>query len=146
MHAHVIRNGSDYQVSVPNSIIDMYCKFDCLVAAQQIFDSVTNKTVVSWSSMIKGYFYDAFSIFMKMKLDGFKVDSITLINQVKYLHGYSVKGGLYLMQSVNTALLVSSAKCGRLEIARKLFDEEEITNKVIITWNSMISSYSKHGN
>ncbi|KAK2990826.1 hypothetical protein RJ640_004189 [Escallonia rubra] len=141
MHAHVIRNGSDYQ----------------------IFDSVTNKTVVSWSSMIKGYvcheqFYDAFSIFMKMKLDGFKVDSITVINvlpacvnvgaleQVKYLHGYSVKGGLYLMQSVNTTLLVSYAKCGCIEIARKLFDEEEITGKDIITWNSMISAYSKHGN
>ncbi|KAK2979922.1 hypothetical protein RJ640_002183 [Escallonia rubra] len=144
MHAHVIRNGSDYQVSVPNSLIDMYYKCGCLVAAWQIFDSVTNKTVVSWSSMIKGYvcheqIYDAFSIFMKMKLDGFKVDSITVINvlpacvnvgaleQVKYLHGYSVKGGLYLMQSVNTALLVSYAKCGCIEIARKLFDEEEIT-------------------
>ncbi|KAK2990671.1 hypothetical protein RJ640_000233 [Escallonia rubra] len=116
MHAHVIRNGSDYQI------------------------------------------YDAFSIFMKMKLDGFKVDSITVINvlpacvnvgvleQVKYLHGYSVKGGLYLMQSVNTALLVSYAKCGCIEIARKLFDEEEITSKDIITWNSMINAYSKHGN
>ncbi|KAK3041162.1 hypothetical protein RJ639_028641 [Escallonia herrerae] len=163
MHAHVIRNGSDHQVSVPNSLIDMYCKCGGLVAARQIFDSVTNKTVVSWSSMIKGYacheqFYDSFSIFMKMKLDGFKVDSITVINvlpacvnvgaleQVKYLHGYSLKGGLNLMQSVNTALLVSYAKCGCIEIARELFDEEEITSKDIITWNSMISAYSKHGN
>ncbi|EEF28002.1 pentatricopeptide repeat-containing protein, putative [Ricinus communis] len=91
-----------------------------------------------------------------MKLDGPGVDFITVINvlpacvnvgvleQVKNLHGYSVKLGLNMLASVNTALLVSYAKCGCIEMARKLFDEEKIT-KDIITWNSMISAYAKHG-
>ncbi|KAA8519453.1 hypothetical protein F0562_013672 [Nyssa sinensis] len=30
-------------------------------------------------------------------------------------------------------------------MARKLFDAEEIYNKDVVTWNSMISAYSKHG-
>ena len=30
-------------------------------------------------------------------------------------------------------------------MARKLFDEEELDCKDVITWNSMISAYSKHG-
>jgi pentatricopeptide repeat protein len=52
LHAHVIRNGSDYQVSVHNSLIDMYCECDYLNSARKIFDSLINKTVVSWSAII----------------------------------------------------------------------------------------------
>lgn len=161
MHAHVIRNGSDYQVSVHNSLIGMYCSCNCLEKAQRVFDSLTNKTVVSWSAMIKGYvnleqFHNALSLFTKMKLDGFGIDSVTVINilpacekigaleQVKNLHGCSIKCALDSFVSVNTALLISYAKCGCIEMARKLFDEEEMDNKDIITWNSMISAYSKH--
>ncbi|GAV75020.1 LOW QUALITY PROTEIN: PPR domain-containing protein/PPR_1 domain-containing protein/PPR_2 domain-containing protein/PPR_3 domain-containing protein, partial [Cephalotus follicularis] len=162
MHAHVIRNGSDYQVSVHNSLVDMYSECDHLRYARKVFDLVTNKTVVSWSTMIKGYIshdmsLDALSLFSKMKLDGVRVDFVTVINilpacvnigaleQVKYLHGYSMKFGLNSFSSVNTAFLVSYAKCGCIEMARILFDEERIDSKDIITWNSMISAYAKHG-
>ena len=72
-----------------------------------------DKTVVSWNWMIKGYIshersHDCLSLFNNMKLEGFKVDSVTIINvlpacvniraleQVKYLHGFSVKSGLKL--------------------------------------------------
>ncbi|XP_021294012.1 pentatricopeptide repeat-containing protein At1g11290, chloroplastic-like [Herrania umbratica] len=162
IHSHVIRNGSDYQVSVHNSLIDMYCECDCLIYARKIFDNVTNKTVVSWSSMIKGYVnhdqnLDALSLFSRMKTDGVKADFITVINilpacvnigaleQVKCLNGYSMKFGLNLLSSVNSALLISYAKCGSIEMARKLFDEEKVDGKDIITWNSMISAHAKHG-
>ncbi|OMO70338.1 hypothetical protein CCACVL1_18975 [Corchorus capsularis] len=162
MHAHVVRNGSDYQVSVHNSLIDMYCECDCLNYAGKIFENLTNKTVVSWSSMIKGCInhdqnLDALSLFSRMKADGVKADFVTVINilpacvntgaleQVKCLHGYSMKFGLNLLSSVNSALLISYAKCGCIDMARKLFDEEEIDGKDIITWNSMISAHAKHG-
>ncbi|KAL6991522.1 hypothetical protein U1Q18_009634 [Sarracenia purpurea var. burkii] len=162
MHAHVIRHGSDYQVSVHNCLVAMYCDCNCLETAKIIFDLMTNKTLVSWSTMIKGYVthdhsYDALSLLTKMKSDGFRIDSVTVISvlpacvntgaleQVKNLHGYSVKCALNSLLSVNTALLISYAKCGCIEMARKLFDEEEVDSKDIITWNSMISAYSKHG-
>ncbi|KAF8399027.1 hypothetical protein HHK36_014893 [Tetracentron sinense] len=163
IHAHVIRNGLDYQVSVHNSLIDMFGKCGNLKTARKIFDLVLNKTVVSWSSMIKGYVshdqtYDALCLFTNMKMEGVRLDSITVINilpacvnigaleQVKYLHGYSIKYGLNLIVSVVTALLISYAKCGCIEMAQKLFHEEEIDCKDIVSWNSMISAYSKHGN
>lgn len=162
MHAHVMRNGLDYQVSVHNSLIDMYCKSNRLEDAQKVFDLVKNKTLVSWSSLIKGYIshdksHDALSLFTKMKLDGFRADCVAIINvlpacvnlgaleQVKYLHGYSVKSGLNSKSYMNSALLISYAKCGCIDMARKLFDEEELDVKDVITWNSMISAYSKHG-
>ncbi|XP_062096825.1 pentatricopeptide repeat-containing protein At1g11290, chloroplastic-like [Humulus lupulus] len=162
MHAHVIRNGLDYQVPVHNSLIDMYCECDKLNSARKIFELLENKTLVSWSTMIKGCVthdqsLDALSLFSNMKLNGFKADFITIINilpacvnigaleNVKYFHGYSMKSGLSSLSSLNTALLVSYAKCGCIEMAQKVFDEEKINNKDVITWNSMISAYSKHG-
>ncbi|KAK1382006.1 Mediator of RNA polymerase II transcription subunit 16-like [Heracleum sosnowskyi] len=163
MHGHVIRNGLDYQVSVHNSLIDMYCKCGGLVSARMVFDLVTNKTMISWSSMIKGFvsheqFSDAFSLFREMKLKGYRIDFITVINilpafvslgaleQLKYLHGYSTKCGLTSFASVTTAFLASYAKCGCIEMAQKLFEEDEFTHKDVIAWNSMIGAYSKHGN
>lgn len=162
MHAHIFRNGSDYQVSVHNSLIDMYCKCNHLEAAKKIFDLLTNKTLISWSSMIKGYvshnqFSEALFLFNKMRSDGLKLDSVTVINilpacvnmgvleEVKHLHGYCIRYGLNTTISVSTALIVSYAKCGCIDMARKLFHEEEREGKDLITWNSMISAYSKHG-
>ena len=71
--------------------------------------------------------------------------NIGALEQVKYLHGFSVKSSLNLTSSLNSALLISYAKCGCIDIARKLFDEEELGCKDVITWSSMSSTYSKHG-
>lgn len=162
LHAHVVRNGSDYQASVHNSLIDMYCECARLTYARKIFESLIDKTVVSWSTMIKGYVthdhsIDALSLFAKMTEEGVRVDFVTVINilpacvnigaleNVKYLHGYSLKFGLNILSSVTTALLVSYAKCGCIEVARKIFDDEKINAKDLIMWDSMISAYAKHG-
>lgn len=162
VHAHVIRNGSDYQVSIHNSLIDMYSACNDLNSAQKIFGLIANKTVVSWSAMIKGYAVhgqclEALSLFIEMKLSGTKVDFVIVINilptfakigalhYVRYLHGHSLKTSLDSLKSLKTSLLSSYAKCGCIEMARKLFDEEKSSYKDIIAWNSMISAYSNHG-
>ncbi|XP_050874721.1 pentatricopeptide repeat-containing protein At1g11290, chloroplastic [Lathyrus oleraceus] len=162
MHAQVMRNGSDYQVSVYNSLIDMYSTCDDINSAQKVFGLIMDKTVVSWSAMIKGYAmhgqcFEALSLFVEMKLCGTKVDFVIVINilpafakigalhYVRYLHGYSLKTNLDSLKSLKTSLLSSYAKCGCIEMARKLFDEEKNSHKDIIAWNSMITAYSNHG-
>ncbi|XP_004488292.1 pentatricopeptide repeat-containing protein At1g11290, chloroplastic-like [Cicer arietinum] len=162
MHTQVIRNGLDYQVSVHNSLVDMYSTCDDINSAQKIFGFISAKTVVSWSAMIKGYAMhdrclEALSLFVEMKLSGIKVDFVIVINilpafakigalhYVRYLHGYSLKTNLHSLKSLKTSLLSSYAKCGCIEMARKLFDEEKSNHKDIIAWNSMITAYSNHG-
>ncbi|KAJ0975693.1 hypothetical protein J5N97_017658 [Dioscorea zingiberensis] len=162
IHGHVIRNGVDYQVSVHNSLIEMYWKCKSPEIARRIFDSLGNKSSVSWSSMIKCYVNNGFDsesvlLFNEMKKNGVRPDAITLINvlpafvnssaleQVENSHGYSIKQGLNSSVSFMTSLLVSYAKCGCIEMAQKLFDEEEIDRRDVVLWNSMIGAYSKHG-
>ncbi|KAA0054005.1 hypothetical protein IC582_029181 [Cucumis melo] len=161
-HAHILRNGSDSQVSVHNSLIDMYCECKMLDSACNIFNWMTDKSVISWSAMIKGYVKNgqsltASSLFSKMKSDGIQADFVTMINilpafvhigaleNVKYLHGYSMKLGLTSLPSLNTALLITYAKCGYIEMAQRLFEEERIDDKDLIMWNSMISAHANHG-
>ncbi|KAE8714212.1 putative Pak inhibitor skb15 [Hibiscus syriacus] len=67
------------------------------------------------------------------------------MEQVKALHGCSLKLGLNLLSSINYAILIGYAKCGCIVLARKLFDEERIDVKDIITWNSIIGANVKHG-
>ncbi|XP_004145299.2 pentatricopeptide repeat-containing protein At1g08070, chloroplastic [Cucumis sativus] len=161
-HAHILRNGSDSQVSVHNSLIDMYCECKILDSACKIFNWMTDKSVISWSAMIKGYVKNgqsltALSLFSKMKSDGIQADFVIMINilpafvhigaleNVKYLHGYSMKLGLTSLPSLNTALLITYAKCGSIEMAQRLFEEEKIDDKDLIMWNSMISAHANHG-
>ncbi|CAI0544957.1 unnamed protein product [Linum tenue] len=162
LHTYVTRNELGYQVSVHNALVDMYCDCACLDYARKVFDSIIDKTVVSWSTLMKGYVkHDhslaALSLFSKMNSVGPQVDFIAIINilpacvntgaleQVKSLHGYSVKLGLNLLSALNTALLTSYAKCGSMDMARKIFFIEEKFDRDIIIWNSMISSHAKHG-
>ncbi|KAL9238366.1 hypothetical protein vseg_012796 [Gypsophila vaccaria] len=162
VHGHCIRNGLDCEVPVQNSLIDMYSKCGSVEAGRKVFELVSEKTVVSWSAIIRGYvnhaqYFEALSLFAQMKSDGFTVDSAIIVSilpacvkasaleLVKYIHGCGVKLGLCSTRSVSTELLVSYAKCGCIEMAKRLFDEEENISKDIITWNSMISAYSKHG-
>ncbi|KAE8711860.1 hypothetical protein F3Y22_tig00110271pilonHSYRG00191 [Hibiscus syriacus] len=67
------------------------------------------------------------------------------LEQVKAFHGCSLKLGLNLLSSVNSAILIGYAKCGYIVLARKLFDEEGIDVNDIITWNSIIGANAKHG-
>ncbi|KAI0495720.1 hypothetical protein KFK09_022023 [Dendrobium nobile] len=119
LHGAVIRHESDCQISVHNSLIKMYSLCGNPEKSRVIFDSLERKTMASWSLMIKGY--------------------------VKNVQVYSIKQGLNLLISINTALLVSYAKCGCIEMAQKLFDEGDIKLRDIMSWNSIIGASSKHG-
>ncbi|KAL2327454.1 hypothetical protein Fmac_020881 [Flemingia macrophylla] len=85
-----------------------------------------DKTVVTWSAMIKGY------VINDQPLEALSI----LENEVECLDS---------LKSLKTSFLSSYAKCGCIEMARKLFDEDKSMHRDIIAWNSMISAYSKHG-
>ncbi|CAL0334890.1 unnamed protein product [Lupinus luteus] len=58
-------------------------------------------------------------------------------------HGGVVKLGLGVDYHVSHSLITMYARCGELCCARKVFDE--IPVKDLVSWNSMISGYSKMG-
>ncbi|XP_021901659.1 pentatricopeptide repeat-containing protein At3g57430, chloroplastic [Carica papaya] len=85
----------------------------------------------------------------------FKPNSITLMTVLpgcaalaalakgKEIHAYAVKNMLVLDVAVGSALVDMYAKCGCLNISRRVFDQMPIKN--VITWNVIIMAYGMHG-
>eukprot|EP01018_Ginkgo_biloba_P005831 Gb_35190 [translate_table: standard] len=84
IHEYIIANGFETDVFVGTGLIDMYAKCGSLDNARQVFDKMSERSVVSWSAMISGYGMhgygeDALAIFSKMQHKGMKPDHITFI-------------------------------------------------------------------
>jgi pentatricopeptide repeat protein len=63
------------------------------------------------------------------------------LSQGKWIHAYIMICGFELGIFVGTSLIGMYAKCGRMEIARQLFDKMRERN--IVSWNTMIAGYAE---
>ncbi|XP_015872488.3 pentatricopeptide repeat-containing protein At2g03380, mitochondrial [Ziziphus jujuba] len=144
-----------------NSLMDMYAKCSMIGDARYIFETILDKDMVAWNSIISGYTqngcaYQALQLFHQMRSESYAPDSITLVSVLSAcaslgalrvglaLHAYSTKGGLLTSNIfVGTALLNFYAKCGDAKSARMVFDGMEEKNT--ITWSAMIGGYGMQG-
>eukprot|EP01018_Ginkgo_biloba_P030434 Gb_10709 [translate_table: standard] len=160
IHAHVIRNGLESFVSVENSLVAMYAKCGSIKIARHVWDRMSKRDVVSWSSMIAGYVQneqanEALTLFHQMQIAGITPDLVTMVNVLpacghlaalqegKWIHDYILTSGYELDVLVETALVDMYVKCGRIDVARTLFDK--MSNRDVVSWNAMIAGYSHNG-
>ncbi|CAN6439008.1 unnamed protein product [Victoria cruziana] len=84
VHGYTVKNPSGSDVSVINSIVDMYIKCGMMQEAEQLFNEMPEKNVVSWTVMITGYGKHgygkkAISLFNEMEVQGTKPDEVTFL-------------------------------------------------------------------
>ncbi|KAM7264562.1 hypothetical protein ACFE04_002245 [Oxalis oulophora] len=84
IHAQIEKDGYKNDIFVGTALIDMYCKCGDVGAARQFFESMTDKSTVTWNEMIHGYAQsgcgdEAFGLYKDMIFSGIKPDSITFI-------------------------------------------------------------------
>ncbi|XP_057835654.2 putative pentatricopeptide repeat-containing protein At3g01580 [Cryptomeria japonica] len=159
-HDYVVRHGFELDVEVGNSLIAMYAKCRRMESSLQVFKSVPQKSVVSWTAMIAGYGWnlqgiEALEIYNQMRLSGVKPNSMTMTSMLsvcaelrllqlgKLIHDYVVGHGLVSNEFVANSLIDMYAKCLSLKDARLVFDK--IPQRSLVSWNTIIAGYVQNG-
>ncbi|KAH7439797.1 hypothetical protein KP509_04G077100 [Ceratopteris richardii] len=139
--------GSEGNVFIGSTLVDMYAKCGTLTYAHEVFDKLMVRNDVSWTTLIKGYievgfFEDAMNCFEQMQLEGVCPDSVTFIC---ILNSCSKIGRLQFRNDhrLGCALVEMYGRIGALQKAHEVF--EYILVKDIDAWNALIAAYGTHG-
>ncbi|RWR73241.1 pentatricopeptide repeat-containing protein, chloroplastic-like protein [Cinnamomum micranthum f. kanehirae] len=156
LHCHVVKFGFASDVYVQNTLMNMYSNRGCLTSAKRVFDKMSERTVVSWATMIAAYTNwdrssEALSLFHRMQFGNVRPNEVTLVNvltacararnldMAKKIHEYMMENQMGFHLVVVTALVDAYCKTGCMFLARKLFDEMPERN--LFSWNIMIKGY-----
>lgn len=160
-HGYVLRHGFESNIEIANQVIYMYSKSGFIDRARQVFNRVKYKDLVSFTSMMMGYVNhghadEAVTLFRLMQREKLNPDSVTLIcllrafallgclDLAKEIHAHVLRVHMEKEISVINSLLTSYSKCGKLKIARDLF--QRMDERCLASWNTMIAAYGMHGN
>ncbi|PRQ36221.1 putative pentatricopeptide [Rosa chinensis] len=118
LHVYVLRNGLEGCNTICNAMIDMYMNCGQQKMACRVFDNMSNRTVVSWNSLISGFirtghvksawkcsskFGEAIELLRVMQTEGIKGDRVTMVEAAsacgylgaldlaKWIHAYIEK-------------------------------------------------------
>ncbi|PWA62945.1 Pentatricopeptide repeat-containing protein [Artemisia annua] len=162
VHDYVKRKGFENHIIVMNSLISMYVKMGRMDLAQQVFDDVVVKDIVSWNSLLTGYAQKqnwprVFDLFLCLRqADNLVPNVVTYLalllsvghaNEVGIgmsFHGHLISIGLYSNVQLGTAIFYMYAKCDRLDYAVVVF-EQDLINKSLVSWNALIATYKQKG-
>lgn len=151
-------------ISSWNSMISSYAALGFLNDAWNLFyeleSSDVKPDIITWNCLLSchflhGYKEEVLNIFRRMQGRGFKpgsssitsvlqaISELGLLNMGKEIHGYMLRNGFDCDVYVGTSLLDMYVKNDSLTEARAVFDN--MKNKNIFAWNSLISGYSFKG-
>lgn len=160
IHTEISLDGLEKVLVVGNALVDMYVKCGSLIDAQEVFDELPVRDVISWNTLLLGYVEhglgeEAFMGLQQMQVECISSDSVTFVCSLKacILTGtlsrgqqiyYEVaKEGYEKDPSVSGTLLDFYTKFGFLLEAQDVFDELSVPG--VIHWTILIAGYAEHG-
>lgn len=160
VHGDVIRTGFHSNVYVEAALVDMYAKCGQTDDGYKVFDEMSIRDLVSWTSMITAYEQaekpeKALLLFKEMQQEGFLADSVTIVSVAsavgqlgdsmkgQAVHGYAICNAMLQDLHVGNSLVAMYAKCGSVENMQLVFDW--MLERDGITWNSVLSGYTQNG-
>ncbi|PON59577.1 Pentatricopeptide repeat [Trema orientale] len=139
VHAHLIVCGVELCEFLGSQLLELYCELGCVEVASKLFGKMSERNVLSWTSMM-----DMYCGLGDYKEAVFKACSELKDYQAgKDVYDYMSCIGFEGNASVKRSFIEMFAKCGRTDIARPVF--EEIKFKDIVMWNIMVSGYAAKG-
>ncbi|CAK9176925.1 unnamed protein product [Ilex paraguariensis] len=161
IHSKVIMAGLEEDVSVGNSLVNMYMKCSSMLKdALKVFRGITSPNVISWTSLIVGLAecgleQEAFQAFEEMRCIGQQPNSFTFSrilglcgtiksqNQIRELHGYIAKTNANKDIVVGNALVDAYAGSGMVDDAWGVI--RTMSHRDAITYTSLATRINQMG-
>ncbi|XP_058073758.1 pentatricopeptide repeat-containing protein At3g49170, chloroplastic-like [Magnolia sinica] len=160
LHAHLIKSGLVSNLYKSNTLIHCYSKSGDILYAHQLFDEMSQRNLVSWTSLISGYAQlgwsnDAVEIFIRMLNSGFSPNEFAYGSVLRscaesgyarfgtQLHGLIVKTGFIQNVFVDSSLITMYVKNGDFDIAVGVL--RRMQERDAFSWTSMVVGYSNGG-
>lgn len=160
LHKQIDSQGLKSDPFLGSTLVDMYSKFGLLEKAQETFDNLPVKEVVSWTALISGYtehglHEQALKGLKQMQQEGMDPDSITFMcclrsvgslgagDKGQELHISIIEEGYDGDQRLASSLVDMYVKCGLVAEAQDVFDDLE--DQDLVVWTSLIAGYADLG-
>ncbi|XP_022852069.1 pentatricopeptide repeat-containing protein At3g16610-like [Olea europaea var. sylvestris] len=160
IHCYTIKLAYYCDLMVSNTILSMYAKCGPNNDAIRFFEEMPLKDPVSYSAIISGSVHngnaeEALQIFLKMRKAGIEPELATMMGFLPACshlaalqhgvcgHGYSIVCGFTADVSICNALIDMYSKCGKIDMARLVFDK--MCERDVVSWNAMMVGYGIHG-
>ncbi|EMS47599.1 hypothetical protein TRIUR3_32599 [Triticum urartu] len=157
LHARVLAHGLGWDAILGSKILGLYAHLGALPDSRLVFQSIVNGDLALWNSAMvdyfrAGYLEEVILLYRRLKLLQFCLNekaitfglkSCTQLRNLflgKGLHVDSLKLGLSGDKFVGSSLVGLYSKLGKIDDSQRVF--EEIFEKDIVAYTSMISGYS----
>lgn len=159
LHGHVSKRGLQSDLYIINGLIRCYSGGGLLFEARMLFDEMTERNQVVWTTMVSSYAQnlqsnDALSLFHDMMNQGVEPNDATLASVLsvcarsgclelgEQIESMVEEKGIERSVILNTAFVDMYAKNGAIDKAYQLF--RQMGEKNIATWNAIICGLALH--
>ncbi|XP_042455700.1 pentatricopeptide repeat-containing protein At1g77170, mitochondrial-like [Zingiber officinale] len=162
LHCTAFKLGLACHEFTESGLISLYAKAGLFGSAAKVFDQSAHRKLGSWNAIISGLtqggrLREAMNAFVELRRSGLVPDDVTMVSLASACGGL---GDIDLAEQVHKCLLQAGrsgrlevtlsnslidmyAKCGRTDLARKVF--VRMSRRDVSSWTSMIMSLAVQG-
>ncbi|KAL9321619.1 hypothetical protein ACSQ67_009672 [Phaseolus vulgaris] len=162
VHAYGVRVIANANIVFDNAVLHLYTKSGSLKYAKKLFDKMSMRDVISWTTLLMGYARgghceEAFGVFKRMvhsaEAEPNEATVVTVLSACasfgalslgQWVHSYiDSRHDLVVDGIIGNALLNMYVKCGDMQVGLRVF--EMIVHKDVVSWGTVISGLAMNG-